>query len=842
MDGTDLLGRDQEQAALSAILDRARAQAVALVGEAGVGTSALLKYAAAEARERGFRVLSTTGHHDESELDGLAAQQLLIPLRPHIHELPDPDRSVAVDALSLRSRGPAELTAALVASLRALLRRRPGPTLIVVDDLHLVDPVSARVVADLIASPPGPVVFLLGLRRFRMPGLLPPGAGVLPLASLPEPVLARLAAARLPQVTGRGRRHLLRLAGGKPRVIADVARLFPAATTADVLSPPPTWAVRLQQRYAALFAGLDGATMELAGQLGGEDPGPVPTPVLDRAVAAGLLEPTGSTVRLADPLAGLAAYLSRTALDRADQHRRLAAALPAGSLVQARHLAASTTGPSEPVAAALESTGEQARQRGAYADHAEALHRAAELSPAPADAARRYAAALLSAGAMGQTSWVRELYAEVQHRDPAAITDALAAEAAVGLCRSARQREAMDLLLDHARDSVSEPIAAAADLVAQLSGLDEHHAVARRLRRRAGSGAVVPAAHAADLAGDTATAIELRQAALARSGPGKLGELPELFLPLASSLIDAGRWSEADALIARARAACDGADLRLLEVEVVAMQASLAGLHGDGPGARRMVESVWTRIDLQQNRRVGARLRQSLGISAFAEGDHEAAYRHHRALFGPDGTALYPDFTGHMLLGLAVTAVRTGRAEEALRILAATVGPDNPRGRMRRAQIGAMLTDDETSEAGFRAAVDDPAGAAWPFERALARLHYGTWLRRRRRVVDARVHLAEAVTLLENLGAEGLAAIARIELTAAGDPQAEAGPLRALSPQQRQVILLAADGLSNKEIAMHLRMSPRTVGTHLYNAYPKLGIGGRRQLDARLREVGARGE
>jgi DNA-binding CsgD family transcriptional regulator len=396
----------------------------------------------------------------------------------------------------------------------------------------------------------------------------------------------------------------------------------------------------------------------------------------------------------------------------------------------------------------------------------------------------------------------------------------------------------MDLLLDHARErppTGAGPrmrLAAAAAVVARLSGLDEHRSAVLRLP---GGGSALPnwAAETADAAGRTAEAIALRQAALARSEG--LTELPEIFLPLASGLIDAGRWPEADALATRARAACDTADLRLLEVEIVAVEATLAGLRGDGPGARRLVESVWTRIDLHQNRRVGARLRQSLGISAFAEGDHEAAYRHHRALFGPDGTPLYPDHTGHMLLGLAVTAVRTGRAAEALRVLDASTGPDNPRRRMRQAQVRAMLTDDDTSETAFRAAVDDPAGEAWPFERALARLHYGTWLRRRRRSLDARAQLSEAVALLDRLGAEGLAEIARTELTAAGEtPDAESGPLQSLSPQQRRIVLLAADGLSNNEIATHLRMSPRTVGTHLYNAYPKLGVGGRRQLNALL--------
>lgn len=51
-----------------------------------------------------------------------------------------------------------------------------------------------------------------------------------------------------------------------------------------------------------------------------------------------------------------------------------------------------------------------------------------------------------------------------------------------------------------------------------------------------------------------------------------------------------------------------------------------------------------------------------------------------------------------------------------------------------------------------------------------------------------------------------------------------------LSPQQQQIVRLAAHGLTNREIGERLFLSPRTVGSHLYRVFPKLGITARAQL------------
>jgi len=123
----------------------------------------------------------------------------------------------------------------------------------------------------------------------------------------------------------------------------------------------------------------------------------------------------------------------------------------------------------------------------------------------------------------------------------------------------------------------------------------------------------------------------------------------------------------------------------------------------------------------------------------------------------------------------------------------------------------------------------------------LARTHllYGEWLRRRRRRSDARRVLREALESFEKTGAQPWAERARVELRGTGeviDPTSATGtPLGRLTPQEREVVRLAAAGHSNREIAAQLFLSPRTVGHHRYRAFPKLEVTSRDQLTEALK-------
>jgi DNA-binding CsgD family transcriptional regulator len=142
----------------------------------------------------------------------------------------------------------------------------------------------------------------------------------------------------------------------------------------------------------------------------------------------------------------------------------------------------------------------------------------------------------------------------------------------------------------------------------------------------------------------------------------------------------------------------------------------------------------------------------------------------------------------------------------------------------------ALLAAEEDAERHYLAALDlhEPS-----FEQARTQLLYGVWLRRARRKAEARSQLHAAAGHLEQAGAAPWAWRARAELGATGAASGQprrAGPPR-LTPQEHQIARLAAQGLSNRDIAAQLFLSHRTVAYHLYKAYPKLGITSRTELD-----------
>ena len=118
-----------------------------------------------------------------------------------------------------------------------------------------------------------------------------------------------------------------------------------------------------------------------------------------------------------------------------------------------------------------------------------------------------------------------------------------------------------------------------------------------------------------------------------------------------------------------------------------------------------------------------------------------------------------------------------------------------------------------------------------PFECARTLLSLGERLRRARRRADSRPPLRAALETFERLGASGWAARACAELAASGETRRPEAPL---TPQERQIAALAAQGLTNKELGARLFLSPKTIETHLTRIYRKLAVRSRTELAALL--------
>ncbi|MFI2608902.1 AAA family ATPase [Kitasatospora sp. NPDC018619] len=307
----------------------------------------------------------------------------------------------------------------------------------------------------------------------------------------------------------------------------------------------------------------------------------------------------------------------------------------------------------------------------------------------------------------------------------------------------------------------------------------------------------------------------------------------------------AGQWTEAERTGERGLELATAHHHPLLAHQFRAHLALPAALRGRTDRARALLAAVdaWARprgigLLVQATEAVGA-------AAALADGDYEGAYRHATALTPPGSFALGAHQAGRTLLDLVEAALHTGRTEQARRhaLAAREAGLPERSPRLAVLSHGALaMTAADPAEAAewYRRAEGHPAAARLPFELARIRLAHGVRLRRARGLRAARAALGSAAEAFEGLGAVAWAARARAELHAAGArPQGPAARGAALTWQERRIADLAAGGLTNKEIGVRMRLSPRTVGSHLYRAFPKLGITSRAALRDALTRVPA---
>jgi DNA-binding CsgD family transcriptional regulator len=189
-------------------------------------------------------------------------------------------------------------------------------------------------------------------------------------------------------------------------------------------------------------------------------------------------------------------------------------------------------------------------------------------------------------------------------------------------------------------------------------------------------------------------------------------------------------------------------------------------------------------------------------------------------------------------------AVSAGQSEGARSVveefaLWAGFGAD-PQAPAQLLRCRALLAPADRADALYRQALDLHDTAGGDFERARTELLHGKWLRRRRRLREARDRLGAALVGFERCGARAWAEQTRGELRAngaeaSGPRSAGAADLSGLTPQQLRIARRVAEGATNREVALTLSVSTRTVDYHLRKVFATLGVRSRLEL-ARLVE------
>jgi DNA-binding CsgD family transcriptional regulator len=610
--------------------------------------------------------------------------------------------------------------------------------------------------------------------------------------------------------------------------------------------------------------------------------------LLDPAERAGIVRIDHSGVHFAQPAFWIAILQGVPFADRVAAHRRIADVLSEQPSERAWHLGRAALDPDESIATMLEdSAGDVGRQLSRL-DEALTLERAAELTPDGDRRARRFLSAAVVAAPTGELAWVAALTSRGMScvRDPVLrvelITVSAWAEAASG-----RFNAAMADLSRAAAESVDSAPEAAwgvlsiAAAVGYQSGSRATQAQMQRamsrlaaateptssaaaarsvwidsyLRPGIGTGARLALlgrliaeaptdepslsrlAGAAWLSDESHAAFDLADAAYHRLFTEGAHASAAVIGPIRSwTAWDTGRWDDALVFAAHTSRVAEAAGGGMLAATEDAVAALVHAARGDGAAAEARARAALTVIQGEECSSVVCRAHQARGLSAMAAGRYAEAYGHLSRMFREDGTPLHWHISYFGIADMAAAAVRAGQAEAARALLdRILVGfPPEPAVRLHHLSLRAralLAEDDADAERFFAESQGDPTGSRWPFERAQLLLDHGSWLRRRRRNAEAVPLLTTAREVFEGLGASAWQQRAESELRAAHvDVPRTSGGLHELTGQQREIVLLAATGLTNREIASRLYLSPRTVASHLYRSFPKLGIRDRWQL------------
>jgi DNA-binding CsgD family transcriptional regulator len=645
-------------------------------------------------------------------------------------------------------------------------------------------------------------------------------------------------------------------------------------------------------RLALLACALDGRAsigelLSAAALVSGNE---VALSALDGAAERGLAQADGSGVRFAHPLIRSAVQSTASPAQRLAMYAALADVVsdPERRLW---HRAACAIGHDDDVASALEEHAQIARRRGAVMVAAASLERAAMLTADPRRKGERLVRAAELVYDLGRVDVVGRLLREAESLDAGPLEAARVAwlqqmiSGDVWFEKGAAQTfvTIADQLLvggdpDGALRSLvpiahrcwwtrsrprtrqyvvdaAERIGFAGDdprLLVVIALADPESTAPAVLRRAAhlqphemtDPVAAMYLGIAVEKAGDAAAGLLLLARAVERlREQSTLGMLTQALVHYAWAATYAGDWQAAE------RAGTEAASLARetrqpqfgLTGQLVAALA--AALRGGEPDLDALLAGPERALTAMNGGPLLAPAHLARGAAALGEGRHDDAFRALWPVFDEDDPAYHRFMRWPVVLDLVEAGGRGEHAAEVTKVmreLEEVAGrSEAPILRAGLACARPLLCDDDHAEAHFLAALGEDSHG-YPFLRARTLFSFGRWLRRQRRSADSRAPLHDAIGVFDALGATRWSERARQELRATGEKIGPRTPdaRDRLTAQELQIAQLAAAGLSNREIGERLFLSHRTIGSHLYRIFPKLGITARSQLPAALEPRG----
>ncbi|GAA2529369.1 helix-turn-helix transcriptional regulator [Winogradskya humida] len=883
-----LVGRAEPLDAVAGLLGGG--ESVLVRGARGTGRSAVLAEAVRRHAAGGVRVLATRALAGDEALPGAGLQRLLTPVEGEVRGLPAAESAAFARLFGVD--GPDAAPVPLHAAVCSLARRLLDGSryLFCVDDLDRLDELSRAaltgqdriaVLASSVSAPACPPMRTVGVDRLShaeserllagLPGIRGHAGARLVLAQAAGNPLAltELARALPPEseldatstelpVPLRLRRALAPMVDGLDPVRLRAALLAAFATETpgprvtaalNVLVLPDVWSwlvadgvLRPGPRHRFTHPVIRAAVIERAGlaqsrdarhQLAALLPRPAPTTPAPAKPDPAKPDPAGPDPTGPDPAKPDPARTATTPTGHAP-----GSVIADGTAAWAWHTARADPSADDRSAAILEHAGNELSRAGRLRAATYALSMAAARSAGPEAAQQRHDRAARHAYLAGDAAWGRRMPADNPSDLPMRLR-------AVWLRGDEQSRRAVRDELPMASEFMKvwgRAIVEDEDRggVAQRA-LHEPERPGRTDRtgpypRAVALGTMAQARHETALA-----LVQLRRAY--ELAPVTGVHHPVALGGLAWAHFDAGDLEEArrcaaevlDVTAGREHGGDVFGDVR---AGALATLASVAVLRGDA-GHDELFRQAREALVPSRHALYELRLDRAQGLTAGIGGQYGLAFHRLRRSFDAYGHPLHFRVSDLALADLAQVAVVLGREGEVAPIVAAA----GPRVRALRSvrttaiwnRARALLAGPGAeAETFFRLSLADPGSDQWGFERALARMDYAQWLRRRHRPAESRPLLSAARDVFDGAGLTSWRDRAGAELAAASPPPRGTTPADHLTPQQRQVAQLAAQGLTNPQIAARLGLSARTVGTHLSRAYPILGISRRAQLPAVL--------